>query len=85
VLTFSDIVRLVMETLGKRRRIVNVPVWAARPFAAIQGLRREPLVTNQQLDMVVLDNACDPRSVENAFGFVPRRMRETDLRWLARL
>lgn len=85
VMTFSDIVRLVMETLGKRRKIVPVPVWAARPFALVQGLRREPLVTNQQLDMVVLDNTCPLDSVERAFGFTPRRMAETDLRWLAKL
>jgi NADH dehydrogenase len=85
VLDFSDIVRLVMETLGKRRRIVNTPVWAARPFAAVQALRREPLVTNQQLDMVVLDNTAEPGSVSSAYGFDPLRMRETDLRWLARL
>jgi uncharacterized protein YbjT (DUF2867 family) len=85
VLTFSDIVHLVMETLGKKRRIVRTPVWAARPFAAVQGLRRDPLVTNQQLDMVVLDNAAAPGAVERSFGFTPVRMRDTDLRWLARL
>ncbi len=85
VLLFSDIVRLVMDTLGKRRKIVPTPVWAARPFAAVQGLRRDPLVTNQQLDMVVLDNACAPDAVSRTFGFQPQRMRDTDLRWLARL
>lgn len=85
VLTFADIVRVVMEALGKRRRLVSVPVWAARPFAAVQGLRKEPLVTNQQLDMVVLDNTCAPDSVERAFGFRPVRLADTDLRWLARL
>jgi len=85
VLTFSDIVRLVMETLGKRRRIVNVPLVAARPFALTQALRREPLVTNQQLDMVVLDNAVALDATERAFGFRPVRMRDTDLRWLAKL
>jgi len=85
VLTFSDIVHLVMDALGKKRRIVPTPVWAARPFAALQGLRRDPLVTNQQLDMVVLDNAAAPDSIERAFGFKPVRMRDTDLRWLARL
>jgi uncharacterized protein YbjT (DUF2867 family) len=85
VLTFSDIVRLVMDTLGKRRRIVNVPLLAARPFALTQALRREPLVTNQQLDMVVLDNACAPDATERAYGLRPERMRDTDLRWLARL
>jgi uncharacterized protein YbjT (DUF2867 family) len=85
VMTFSDIVRLVMESLGKHRRIVPVPVAAARPFAFVQGLRRDPLVTNQQLDMVVLDNTCSLDSVPRAFGFHPVRMRDTDLRWLARL
>ena len=85
VLTFSDIVRTVMKALGKKRRMVSVPVWAARPFALVQGLRKDPLVTNQQLDMVVLDNTCAPDSVERAFGFRPVRMAETDLRWLARL
>lgn len=85
VMTFSDIVRLVMETLGKRRRVVPVPVWAARPFALVQEVRKDPLVTNQQLDMVVLDNTCALDSVERAFGFRPVRMADTDLRWLARL
>ncbi|MEX2557398.1 MAG: complex I NDUFA9 subunit family protein [Actinomycetota bacterium] len=85
VLTFSDIVRTVMKALGKKRRMVSLPVWAARPFALVQGMRKEPLVTNQQLDMVVLDNTCAPDSVERAFGFPPVRMADTDLRWLARL
>jgi uncharacterized protein YbjT (DUF2867 family) len=85
VLIFSDIVRTVMTALGKKRRMVSVPVWAARPFALVQGMRKEPLVTNQQLDMVVLDNTCAPDSVERAFGFRPVRMADTDLRWLARL
>ena len=64
---------------------VPVPVWAARPFAFVQGLRRDPLVTNQQLDMVVLDNTCAPDSVDRHFGFHAKRMTETDLRWLAKL
>lgn len=85
VLEFSEIVRLVMRALGKERRLVKVPVWMARPFAAVQGLRKEPLVTNEQLDMVVLDNTTSPDSVDRAFGFRPVRMSDTDLRWLARL
>lgn len=84
LMDFGRIVRVVMSALGKRRRIVSVPLWAARPFATVQGLRADPLVTNQQLDMVVLDNVCAPDSVARAFGFEPRRMEDTDLRWLAR-
>jgi NADH dehydrogenase len=85
VMTFSDIVRTVMGALGKRRRMVSVPVWTARPFAFIQERREEPLVTNEQLDMVVLDNTTTLDSVGRAFGFDPVRMADTDLRWLARL
>jgi uncharacterized protein YbjT (DUF2867 family) len=85
VLEFSAIVGIVMRALGKRRKLVSVPVWAARPFAAVQSLRKEPLVTNEQLDMVVLDNTTVLDSVERAFGFRPVRMTDTDLRWLARL
>lgn len=85
VLTFREIVGVVMRALGKRRALVPVPLAAARPFAALQELRREPLVTNRQLDMVVLDNTCGPDSVERAFGFVPARFADADLRWLARL
>jgi NADH dehydrogenase len=85
VLTFSDIVRIVMETLGKRRRVVPMPVWSSRPFAFVQELRRDPLVTNEQLDMVVLDNTCSAESVSEAFGFDPVRFIDTDRRWLAKL
>ena len=85
ILAFSDIVRTVMHALGKKRRMVTVPTWAARPFAFVQEWREAPLVTNQQLDMVVLDNTCTPDSVERAYGFRPVRMADTDLRWLARL
>lgn len=85
VLEFGEIVRIVMDALGKRRPLVPMPVAAARPFAALNRLMRHPLVTNEQLDMVVLDNTCGPESVRASFGFDPLRMIDTDLRWLARL
>jgi uncharacterized protein YbjT (DUF2867 family) len=71
--------------LGKKRWFVSVPLWAARPFAYIQERMKEPLVTNQQLDMVVLDNVASPTSVRDAFGFEPARFEDTDLRWLVDL
>lgn len=85
ILDFRAMVEVVMEALGKRRKLMSIPLFAARPFAFVQGLRREPLVTNQQLDMVVLDNTCDLDSTVRAFGVKPRGMRDTDLRWLAQL
>jgi NADH dehydrogenase len=85
VLTFAQIVEVVMEALAKRRRTVSVPVAAARPFAWTQRLRAQPLVTSDQLDMVVLDNTTALDSVERAFGFAPVRFGESDLRWLSEL
>lgn len=85
VMRFGDLVRLVATTLGKRRRIVNVPTWSARPFALANRLVRDPIVTSEQLDMVVLDNTCETDGVKRVFGFDPAGMTETDLRWLALL
>lgn len=85
VLDFRAIVSTVASFLGKKRKMVSVPLRAARPFAWVQEHRREPLVTNEQLDMVVLDNVAPVRSVEEAFGFVPVRLADTDLRWLVDL
>jgi len=82
---FRAIAELVARALGKKRKMIAVPVAAARPFAFIQGLRAEPLVTNEQLDMVALDNTCDADAIVRAFGVHPARMEDTDLRWLAKL
>lgn len=84
-LTFRQIAEVCAHALGKRRAMLPVPVWAARPFAATQRFRREPLVTNPQLDMVALDNTCDPADLERAFGFPPQSFADGDLRWLAQL
>lgn len=84
-LDFRALVEVAARALGKRRRMVSVPLAAARPFAFIQSLREDPLVTNEQLDMVVLDNTCDPSEILRVFGVDPVRMDDTDLRWLARL
>jgi uncharacterized protein YbjT (DUF2867 family) len=82
---FRALVELTARALGKKRRMVNVPLAAARPFAFVQGFRKDPLVTNEQLDMVVLDNTCDPKDMARAFDIEPARMEGSDLRWLARL
>lgn len=85
ILSFRQISEIVARALGKSRRMIDAPLAGARLFAAIQERRRDPLVTNQQLSMVVLDNVTDTDSVKSAFGFQPARMTDTDLRWLARL
>jgi uncharacterized protein YbjT (DUF2867 family) len=85
VLTFEDLARAVMKAIGKPRRTVSIPVAMARPFAWTQALRKDPLVTSDQLDMVVLDNTTALDGFWKHFGVHPKRFAETDLRWLSEL
>jgi NADH dehydrogenase len=85
ILTFEQIAGVVMTAMGKPRPFMRIPLWAARPFAWTQRLRRNPLVTSGQLDMVVLDNTTGLDATVKAFGFEPKRMADTDLRWLSEL
>jgi hypothetical protein len=74
-----------MDALAKPRRFVSIPVGLARPFAWTQALRAEPLVTSDQLDMVVLDNTTALDVMWQQFGVHPKRLADTDLRWLSEL
>lgn len=85
ILTFAQMSDIVMKAIGKQRPTVSIPVALARPFAWTQRLRKDPLVTSDQLDMVVLDNTTALDAAERAFGIHPKRLSETDLRWLTEL
>ncbi len=85
IYSFAELAGLVMKALNKPRPAMSIPVWAAKPFAWTQAIRRNPLVTADQLDMVVLDNTTALDVVQRNFGFEPARISGTDLRWLADL
>jgi len=85
ILTFRQIVEVVMSAIGKPRPLVSIPLFAARPFAWTQALRKQPLVTSGQLDMVVLDNTTALDVMWQHFGVHPVRLADTDLRWLSEL
>jgi NADH dehydrogenase len=71
--TLEEIIDLVMETLGKRRPKIHIPLPLMRINAFfLEKLLEEPPINRDQLIMLQEDNVCDPT-----------RMRETfALRWL---
>ncbi|HWR58698.1 MAG TPA: NAD-dependent epimerase/dehydratase family protein [Thermodesulfovibrionales bacterium] len=85
-LTQNEIVTLMMDAMGIKRRIVHLPVSFARagvPFLGLaQGLgkfigKKIPAVTAEQLLLLGIDNICDVNSVKNLFGFDPIAFKES--------
>lgn len=81
-ISYMDILRMIMDSMGVKKKIVHVPVGLVKlglPFAAVAAwlLRLDlPLPTKEQLDLLGHDNICDPQMVQREFGFGPVRFPE---------
>ena len=72
-LTLEQIVDIVKQVMGTRRRNVHVPVPAILPAAFLFDLlMSKPLVTPAQLKMLAKSNTTHPDSVRSNFGFEPQ-------------
>jgi NADH dehydrogenase len=68
VLTWNELWKRLAATLGKRRPQVHLPVGLARAQAVVLERLPKPLVTRDQLTMLVAgDNVCDPRPAAELF------------------
>ncbi len=76
-LTYEETIDLVAETLGVRIFKVHVPVALMKPVATVMDalMSRSP-VTPEQLKMLSIDNTTALDSVQKAFGFEPRSIRD---------
>jgi NADH dehydrogenase len=75
--SYDEIIDLIDETLGHRKRKVHLPLWLMRPAARVmQSLLPSPPVTTDQLAMLSKDNTTALDAVPKAFGFPPRSLRE---------
>jgi NADH dehydrogenase len=76
-LTMREIMETIGECLGRRPRLIPVPMALARVLARLMSavLRRPPL-TPAALELFGFDNVTDRDSVERRFGFEPRGFRE---------
>ncbi len=72
-LSYNQILRIVAQTMGKRRLRVNVPIWKMRlPIALMELMTPHPPINRAMLQLITLRNVAEPDSVERIFGFRPR-------------
>lgn len=74
-LTYNELVGVLARALGKRRGRIHIPLWLMRlNVAAMQRVMRRPPITTEMLKMLRVRNVAEPGSVEETFGFTPRRL-----------
>jgi NADH dehydrogenase len=75
--TWNELYEAIQLALGKRRRLVHIPVGLLRAGAVAFELLPKPPVTRDQLTMLELeDNVGDPAPANAAFGLQPISLAE---------
>lgn len=71
-LTYSRIVEIISEALGRKKAVLNIPMGIMKFSASLlENILSSPPVTSDQLRLLEMDNICDIDSVEKNFGFKP--------------
>jgi uncharacterized protein YbjT (DUF2867 family) len=68
LMTFDEMVRLIMEITGRRRPIVHIPEGLMRLVGAMLEKLPTPLLTRDAVTFVTADNACDIGPLRAEFG-----------------
>lgn len=68
LMTFDDLIRLIMEITGRRRLIVHVPENLMRAAGALAERLPRPLFSRDAVTFVTADNACEIGSLVREFG-----------------
>jgi uncharacterized protein YbjT (DUF2867 family) len=77
VMTFKEILRYVLATIGRRRLLVPIPFWAAKLKAFFFEFMPKPVLTRDQVELLRSDNVvsdaarAESRTLEG-LGIVPR-------------
>lgn len=76
-LTMNEFLELTAEALGKKGRLVHLPVWFCRFLAwAFALITRNPPLTEDNVAGIVLARAVDNSAAEKDFDYRPRGYRE---------
>lgn len=68
LMTFDEMMRLVMEVTGTRRPIVHIPEGIMRAFGAIGEQLPKPVLSRDAVTFVTADNACNIAPLLAEFG-----------------
>ncbi|BAS28749.1 SDR family oxidoreductase [Limnochorda pilosa] len=81
-LTYAEMLRLLLKVTGQKRLLIPIPLPLVRLVAALSGrFTRNPVVTREELEMLVLPNVTDVDVIPRRFGFTPQTL-EAGLRAL---
>jgi NADH dehydrogenase len=71
-ITFDDAVTMIAEILGKKRRKVHMPVFLMKMFVYLnEKLSKNPTITRERLNLLLMDKTCDISNTKNDFDFDP--------------
>ncbi len=74
--TYTELINLMVRTLGKKRLKLYLPLWAARIQASLFNLLPSPPLTPATLELFGFDNVTpDPQIVEHLYGFKPQDLK----------
>ncbi len=71
-LSYNEMIDTICQVMGKRRLKAHIPVALVRPVAWLsQRLMPKPLLTVDQLNMLLGDNVCDITAMRRERGLEP--------------
>ncbi len=73
ILSFKEIIKKLLELIGKKRILINLPFQLANMTAIIFGLLPKPLITTDQLKLLKYDNIETGKYKTNAMIGVPSK------------
>jgi NADH dehydrogenase len=82
LMTFDEMIRVLMEVSGHRRPIIHIPEGLMRTGASVLEMLPTPLLSRDAVTFVTADNATDIRPLLAEFGIQLTPMRQ-GLRYLA--
>jgi uncharacterized protein YbjT (DUF2867 family) len=68
LMTFDEMILLVMEITGRRRPLIHVPEGILRAVGALAEKLPKPLLSRDAITFVTADNACDIQPLVEEFG-----------------
>lgn len=71
-LSYNEMIDTLSRVMGQRRLKAHIPVAMVRPVAWLsEKLQSRPLLTTDQLRMLLVDNVCDITRMRRDFGLEP--------------
>lgn len=72
-MTYNEMMETIFQVMGKRRVRAHIPVFMVKPVAWLgEQVMAKPLLTTDQLKMLLHDNVCDITRMREDLGVEPR-------------